>query len=137
VTIDSDPPGAVVALNHTEVGRTPVTSGFLFYGDYDVTLRKEGYETLTTHANIPSPIYEQVPLDLVATALPVRIKTNRSFHFTLDPLPQVSPENQAALIERARELQARIVWPLEPSSPPTTAPAPAAPAPAVPAKPGS
>lgn len=105
ITVTSEPPGAVVWLNNTEVGRTPLTTGFTFYGDYDVRLRKEGYEPIVTHREAKAPIYEQAPLDLVATALPMRIRTNRTWHFELEPLPPISEEHRGELVERARAMK--------------------------------
>ena len=63
VTIHSEPAGALVWLNDEEVGRTPVTTDFLWYGDYDVVVRKDGYQTLVTHAVIPQPWYQWPVLD--------------------------------------------------------------------------
>jgi len=40
--VESNPPGALVYLNGEEVGRTPMRKEFLWYGTYDVQLRKEG-----------------------------------------------------------------------------------------------
>ena len=42
ITVRSQPPGALVYLNDEEVGRTPVTVPFKFYGVYDVRLEHEG-----------------------------------------------------------------------------------------------
>ncbi len=42
ITITSDPPYALVWLNDEEIGRTPVTVPFTFYGKYDVRLIHEG-----------------------------------------------------------------------------------------------
>jgi hypothetical protein len=126
VTVISEPPGAVVWLNNTEVGRTPVTTGFLFYGDYDVQVRKEGYEALLTHRNLPGPIYEQPPIDLVATALPVRIQTHKTWNFELRPLPAEGPAEQEALRQRALAMRAEVVGKSVVNSP---AAAPAEPAP--------
>ena len=105
ITITSKPEGAIVWLNDTEVGRTPVTTAFTFYGDYDVRLRKEGYEPLSTHRVAGTPIYEYAPIDLVATALPVRIKTDLKWDFELTALPDPKA-GQGGLIQRAREMQA-------------------------------
>src|SRR5258706_9997592 len=46
MTIKSDPPGALVYLNDREIGRTPVTRDFTWYGDYQVEIRKDGYESV-------------------------------------------------------------------------------------------
>ena len=40
--IESDPPGALVTLNGNEVGRTPTRKEFVWYGTYDVQLRRRG-----------------------------------------------------------------------------------------------
>src|SRR2546423_12143831 len=56
VDITSDPSGALVFLNGNEVGRTPMRYDFTWYSDYDVTLRKDGYETLKTHHKIDPPL---------------------------------------------------------------------------------
>lgn len=109
VSVTSEPPGAIVWLNNAEVGRTPVTTGFLFYGDYDLQVRKDGYEALTTHHDLSSPIYEQPPLDLVATALPVRIHTTRDIKVELQPLPDDTPEAQRALIDRASDMRRQVL----------------------------
>ncbi len=42
ITVRSQPPGALVHLNDEEIGRTPVTVPFKFYGVYDVRLEHEG-----------------------------------------------------------------------------------------------
>jgi hypothetical protein len=108
VTITSTPPGALVYLNDTEVGRTPVTTAFTFYGDFDLRLRLEGYEPLVTHVNANAPIYEWAPIDLGATAWPGRIKTDKAWHFDLVPQTPPTREGETELMGRARELQSQI-----------------------------
>jgi len=104
VTITSNPPGALVMLNDVEVGRTPVTTGFTYYGDYDVRLRLEGYEPLVTHRETATPFYEYAPFDLLGTAWPGRIQTKLVWNFDLTPLPEPKA-GQAGLLERARQMQ--------------------------------
>jgi hypothetical protein len=125
VTVNSNPPGAVVWLNDTEVGRTPLTTGFIFYGDYDVRLQKEGYEPVSTHRLASAPMYEWMPIDLAATALPVRIKTKKTWDFDLTPEPPPTEESRKALIQRAHELGDRLAPPSSPLPPPEPTPAPA------------
>ena len=73
--ISSDPRGARVFVNDEEVGITPVKFSFLWYGDYDIMLRKEGYETLKTHRRIEPPWYQYPPFDLVSECLiPATVK---------------------------------------------------------------
>lgn len=64
VTVTSEPPGAIVFLNDNEVGSTPVTTSFTWYGTYRVRLEKEGYTTLTLLERIRAPWFQWVPIDL-------------------------------------------------------------------------
>ena len=64
LVINSEPAGALVYLNGEEVGRTPLEYDFTWYSDYDVTLRKEGYETLKTNRSLKPPLKMWIPFDL-------------------------------------------------------------------------
>jgi hypothetical protein len=104
VKIQSEPPGALATVNDEEVGATPVKFAFLWYGDYEIILRKPGYETYKTHCTIKRPWYEVPPIDLVAeTLVPTVIKDDHVLGpFALEPAqaPTVSD-----VIERATELR--------------------------------
>ncbi|MHC4510118.1 MAG: PEGA domain-containing protein, partial [Planctomycetota bacterium] len=63
LTINTEPQGALVTLNDEEIGESPVTVGFNWYGDYCVRLSKEGYETLNTHRELEGPWYDDLPFD--------------------------------------------------------------------------
>jgi hypothetical protein len=86
LTITSQPNGALVTVNSKEVGRTPVTIPFTWYGDYDVQLRldesDQHYQALKTHYNVTPPWYEVPPIDLFSEMSPwtyhVDISLNRS-----------------------------------------------------------
>ena len=43
IRITTEPPNALVFLNDQEIGRSEVATDFLWYGDYDVIIRKKGY----------------------------------------------------------------------------------------------
>lgn len=105
--ITSEPEGAIVWVNDVEVGRTPVETSFTFYGTYDVRLRKEGYEPVSTSRVAQTPVYEYPPIDFVVMALPWRTNTKVKWHFDLAPIPEVVDPAQAEadLIERADELR--------------------------------
>lgn len=105
ISITTDPPGAEVWLNDQLVGRTPLKTGFLFYGVYDVRVRKDGYEPLVTSKKAAQPWYETPPIDLAAAAIPARIRTDLDWHFVLQPSPPVDRPSEEALLERARQLR--------------------------------
>ena len=47
MTIRSNPPGALVYVDDYELGTTPVSHDFVYYGTRNIKLVKDGYETLT------------------------------------------------------------------------------------------
>ena len=92
ITIASDPPGALVYLSDdVEVGRTPVTVPFLWYGDYDVRMRLERMEGtgdaarpveyyLHTHRVATAPAFQWIGVDLFAE-LPIEFKDEKLWAF--------------------------------------------------------
>ncbi|HEY7120368.1 MAG TPA: PEGA domain-containing protein [Tepidisphaeraceae bacterium] len=105
--IKSDPPNALVYLNDQEVGRTPVTRDFKWYGDYDVQLRLEGHEALKTHQKVIAPAWNWVPFDLFANLLPFTFKDHRSYSYTLTPLDPAKDHPQG-LLDRAEYLKDKL-----------------------------
>jgi hypothetical protein len=84
LTITTTPPGATVILNDQEVGESPVTVPFNWYGDYSVRVNKDGYETLDTHRKLKAPLHDHFPLDFFAQVLyPGRIVDAYEWSFEL------------------------------------------------------
>jgi hypothetical protein len=107
LTVESDPPGALVYLNGDEVGRTPVTREFTYYGTMDVRLRKDGYETLTARPRVWAPLWQIPPIDLIAEAFPLTDRHRVSYKLTPEPLGEGNVD-KPALIERAVELSTKL-----------------------------
>lgn len=125
VSISTEPRGALVYLNDKEVGRTPVTVPFQWYGDYDVVLRKDGYEPMKTHMKLSPPWYQYIPLDIFSELLyPGVIHDDRVYEFELT---KARPVNVTDLQERALEIRAQARGEAAPVLEPgtTTQPAPA------------
>ncbi|MBN1982356.1 MAG: PEGA domain-containing protein [Chitinivibrionales bacterium] len=105
LTIVTEPTEAVVWLNDEEVGTTPVTVGFNWYGDYNVRIEKSGYAILNTHRDLERPLHDRFPFDFFAQVLwPKQIVDEYTWEFELQPYQQASPEE---LIQAAREMQQR------------------------------
>ena len=105
LTINSEPSGALVYLNGEEVGRTPLMYDFMFYGDYGVVLRMDGYETLKTHRNLKAPVYMWAPLDLFSELLGV--KDRQAWRFDM-ARATTQPAEPPGLFGRARELKGEL-----------------------------
>lgn len=108
IHITSSPPGATVWLNDVEVGQTPLDAAFLHYGVYDVRVRKDGYEPITTERHAHAPVYEWAPIDLLAEAVPARIETVIRWHFDLEPQGPLDESGRGALLDRARAMRDEI-----------------------------
>ncbi|HQY87093.1 MAG TPA: PEGA domain-containing protein [Tepidisphaeraceae bacterium] len=105
LTVTSDPAGALVYLNGREAGRTPFTTDFTYYGNYDVQLRREGTEPLVTSKKIIAPWWQWFPFDFFAELAPWRPVDKQAMHFQLEPK---KPIDSKALIERADELKEQL-----------------------------
>ena len=108
ISITSDPPGALVYLNDDEVGRTPVTVPFTFYGVYDVRMEAEGFKPLWIQQKAKAPWWETPGIDLIAETQP-NAKAELKWHFTMQA--QVPPEDVDAdqLLDHAKQLRAATV----------------------------
>ena len=59
-TIRSNPPGALAIVNDEEIGPTPVSRSFTYYGDRKITLMLDGYETKTVIQPINAPWWDNM-----------------------------------------------------------------------------
>lgn len=108
MTINTDPQGAQVHLNDQMIGTSPVTTDFTWYGDYDVVIRKEGYETLRTSHRIQTPWYELPGIDFISEALvPWTVHDKHEVSFALAP---AQPVDKDALLKNANELRERTLF---------------------------
>ncbi len=108
VTITTVPEGATVHLNDQEVGKSPITLPFTWYGDYDVICRKEGYETLRTRMRLATPWYQLPGIDLITECfVPFTVRDRRAAEFQLDPKTIPSREE---ILTHAEELKQRALF---------------------------
>lgn len=88
MTIRSNPPGALVYVDDNEIGTTPVSVNFTYYGTRKIRLVKDGYETLTVMQSFSPPWYQYVPLDFLSeNFVPGKITDRRMLDYQL--LPQM------------------------------------------------
>lgn len=105
LTILTEPEDAVVWLNDEEIGATPVTVSFNWYGDYNVRIEKPGYAILNTHRKLDRPTHDKFPIDFFAEVLwPKKIEDTYTWTFELEPF-QATPT--ADLMESAQQLRER------------------------------
>jgi len=136
MTIRSNPPGALVYVDDYQLGATPVSHDFVYYGTRKIRLVKDGYETLTVRQPFPLPWYQYFPLDFVSENLiPWEIRDERVVDLAMQPAASTPPESVVSRAEQARlaagsmpaSPPAAVVQPLPATVQPIPAPPPAAP----------
>jgi hypothetical protein len=129
LTIRSNPPGARVYVGDEEIGTTPVSTDFVYYGTRKIRLVKDGYETMVVNQPIPAPWYQIPPLDFVSeNIVPGEIRDERVVNFQLVPLQPVMTDQ---LLARAEQLRAAGAPPMTVIAPTIVAPGAAIPSPGV------
>lgn len=106
--IATRPPGAVVVVNDEEVGVSPVKFSFTWYGDYDIIIRKTGYQTLKTHARIDAPWWQWPPFDLITETMVIGTLRDERELPTYELAPAETPPVDQ-VVQRAVELRDRAV----------------------------
>jgi hypothetical protein len=102
-TIRSDPPGATVIVNGEEIGPTPASKSFVYYGDREITLMLDGYATQTVIQPIKAPWWDNYFTEFFTeNIVPVSLRDERAFTYQL--VPAQSPP-QAELRDRAEGLR--------------------------------
>src|SRR4026207_657261 len=61
LNVNSNPQGALVYVDNQQIGSTPCSVDFTYYGTREIRLIKPGFETLTVNQPIPAPWYEYTP----------------------------------------------------------------------------
>jgi hypothetical protein len=103
MTVRSSPPGALVYVDDYQIGTTPVSTDFIYYGTRKIRLVKDGYETLTVRQPFPIPWYQIFPLDFVTENLwPGEIRDERVVDLAMTPAAATPPESVVARAEQVR-----------------------------------
>jgi hypothetical protein len=85
-TIRTDPPGALISVGEREIGYSPASFDFTWYGTEEVTIRRDGYEMESHYIKLRRPWWQVPPLDFVTdNLLPGRVQDRQEFDFQLRP----------------------------------------------------
>lgn len=102
-TIRTDPPGALVIVNKEELGASPVSKSFTFYGDRDITIIADGYQTMRVQQPVKAPWWDNRVTEFFSENLiPITFRDEREFTYRLAKAG-VPPTNE--LIGRADALK--------------------------------
>jgi PEGA domain-containing protein len=126
LTVRTFPAGAQVFVDNQEIGVTPCSASFVYYGTREIKVVKDGYRTETIFQKLNPPWYEIPPLDFVSENLVSReIRDERIVDVQLVP-EEIVPQDK--LLARAQSLrdgaQTGNITPLVHGPPPSREPPP-------------
>ncbi|APW59426.1 PEGA domain-containing protein [Paludisphaera borealis] len=103
-TLRTEPPGALAIVNDEEIGPTPVSRSFTYYGDREITFLLDGYETKTVIQPVAAPWWDNLFTEFFSENLvPFTLRDEREFKFDLQ---QATPPQANDLYNRAEALRA-------------------------------
>jgi hypothetical protein len=108
-TIRTEPPGATVVVNGEEIGPSPASKSFVFYGKRKITMVLDGYETKTVIQPISAPWWDNLVTEFFTeNFLPTTLRDERDFTYKLEPF-RTTPQGE--LRDRAESLrsESRII----------------------------
>jgi hypothetical protein len=111
-TIRTNPPGALVIANDEEIGASPVSRSFTYYGDRKLKLMLDGYETQTVIQPIDSPWWDNYLTEFFTENLiPYTFRDEREFTYQLAPK---SEPNVDELLKNGQTLRSQAQSPPPP-----------------------
>jgi hypothetical protein len=103
-TIRTNPPGALAIVNGEEIGPTPVSRSFIYYGDREITLMLDGYQTQTIIQPVNAPWWDNYVTEFFSENLvPYTFRDERDFTYQM--CPATIPDKND-LLARAESLRA-------------------------------
>ena len=101
MTINSNPQGAMVYVDDHQIGRTPVSTDFTYYGTRNIRLEMDNYQTLNVKQPVRPPWYQIPPFDFFSETFSVGEIKDR--HVWTYDLKQSVVGSEEQLIQRGRE----------------------------------
>jgi hypothetical protein len=102
-TLRTNPPGALAIVNGEEIGHTPVSRSFYYYGDREISLVLDGFETKTVIQPVNAPWWDNLVTEFFTENLvPFNLRDEREFSYQLTT---ASPPRVGDLRDRAEQLR--------------------------------
>lgn len=102
-TLRTDPPGALAIVNGEEIGQTPVSRSYYYYGDREITFILDGHETQTVIQPMKAPWWDNLFTEFFTENLvPFTLRDEREFRYQLQPAKAPAAND---LRDRAEQLR--------------------------------
>jgi hypothetical protein len=102
-TVRTDPPGALVIVNGEALGPSPASHNYYYYGQREITLVADGYETKTIFQPMNAPWWDNYLTEFFTeNMVPWVIRDEREFTYKMEPARQPSQDQVQANAEAMR-----------------------------------
>jgi hypothetical protein len=102
-TVRTDPPGAQVIVNNELLGTAPASRNYYYYGDREITLVANGYETKTIIQPMNAPWWDNYFTEFFSENLvPFVIRDDREFTYKMERARTPSQEEIQGRAESLR-----------------------------------
>ena len=103
LTVRTNPGGARGYVDDRQIGVTPFSTEFTYYGTRKIHLERDGMESVTIERTLHAPWYQWPVIDFFAENLwPWEIRDEREIVVQMQPLAPVEPD---ALLSRAGQMR--------------------------------
>lgn len=103
-TIRTNPPGALAIVNGEEIGATPVSRSYTYYGPREITLIADGYQTQTLIQPVQRPWFDNYLTEFFTENLvPWTLRDEREFVYQMQPGTATPPEELDARAQSLRQ----------------------------------
>ncbi|MDI6733166.1 MAG: PEGA domain-containing protein [Planctomycetota bacterium] len=118
IIITSEPPGANVSIDSKERGLTPLSVPFTFYGNREVAIEREGYQTHKSIISVKPPIFQVFPFDILMLLIPYPFIDTHTYYFILEK--QKGKTDIKKALERMERLKEHLEERIKEENPTTT-----------------
>ncbi len=103
VTIFSDPPGALAKVDGKVIGYTPASYDYTWYGEREIELLRDGYETQKQLIRFGAPWYQKFPFEFLSDNFAgTHLQDHRQVRIGMQPRRR---DSSTDVLQRGRSLQ--------------------------------
>jgi hypothetical protein len=106
MTIHSDPPGALAKVDGKVIGYTPASFDYIWYGEREVQVLKDGYETQTQLVKLGAPWYQRFPFEFLSDNFAgSHIEDRRQINIRMQPKRH---DSSTDVLQRGRAMRSSL-----------------------------
>ncbi|HBE67584.1 MAG TPA: hypothetical protein DDW52_05480 [Planctomycetaceae bacterium] len=104
--VRTNPPGAAVYVDKQEIGISPISTDYIYYGNREIEVTADGYDTVKVIRDFKPPIYQWPVIDFFAETLwPFELRDQRTVDIEM-PVARARSREELTTAGEAMRIQA-------------------------------